>query len=56
MSEGVSARDRVHVKYCRDDQCVLEYADPGDRCKNLDFLLDQVAEEAGRKAVELGSD
>jgi hypothetical protein len=51
MNEGVSARDRVHVKYCPDDQCMLEYDDPGDRCRNLDFLLNVMEEHALHKAA-----
>lgn len=51
MRDGIDARDRMHVKYCRDDQCVLEYDDPGDRCKDMDFLLDVMEERALHRAA-----
>lgn len=44
---SLTARERVHIKVCRDDQCFIDYADPGDRCRNLDFLLDKVESQAG---------
>lgn len=47
MTGPLSARDRAHIKFCRDARCVIESADPGHNCKNLDFTLDQVEKEAG---------
>lgn len=47
MTESLTARDRAHVKFCRDTQCVIKSANPGHNCKNLDFTLDQVEKEAG---------
>jgi hypothetical protein len=46
-------RDRAHIKYCPDDQCVLEYADPGGQCKVFDLILDRVEKDAlHRTALE----
>lgn len=42
-----SGRDRAHIKYCRDDQCLIEYDDPGKDCLNFDYILDRVEREAG---------
>lgn len=51
MSNIVSARDRVHSKFCQDDLCILEYAEPGNRCRDLDFYLDRMEEQALHKAA-----
>jgi hypothetical protein len=51
MTETTDVRDRMHIKYCPDDQCTVEYADPGDCCKNLDFLLDAMEERALHRAA-----
>lgn len=59
MTTDTTARDRIHAKFCRDDQCVLEYADPGKNCLLLDHLLDEVEnphaslQEAYRQMLEL---
>jgi hypothetical protein len=45
MTTGITARDRIHVKNCNDEHCRVE-GEPGERCKNLDFLLDQAEAEA----------
>jgi hypothetical protein len=39
-------RDRMHAKYCPDDQCTLEYSQPGGLCRNFDVLLDRVERDA----------
>lgn len=51
MKDRLDARDRMHIKYCRDDQCKVEYDDPGDRCKDMDFLLDVMEERALHRAA-----
>lgn len=60
MNKEIEARDRLHIKYCPDDQCRVEYADPGDRCKNLDFLLDlteeRVLHQAAARVLDLHMD
>lgn len=42
----ITARDRVHVKVCRDSRCIVETDKPGDACANLDYLLNLVEEAA----------
>lgn len=46
MTNTVSARDRVHIKYCKDGRCMIEHENAGDACRNLDHLLDVVTEQA----------
>lgn len=60
MSDPVSARERVHIKICRDDQCMREYSMPGNRCRDLDRLLGEVEEQAlhhaGGRVLDLHMD
>lgn len=58
MTQTVSTRDRIHDQFCRDDQCMLEYDDPGKNCLRLDYLLTLVEIEALDKAEQwmAGSD
>lgn len=44
---SLKAREQMHIKYCRDDQCFIDYDDPGKDCLNFDFLLDRAKKEAG---------
>ena len=46
------ARSRMHIKYCRDTRCAIETDEPGDDCKNMDFLLTQVEHEALHREAE----
>lgn len=46
------ARSRMHIKYCRDTRCTVETDQPGDDCKNMDFLLDKVENEALHREAE----
>lgn len=51
MNQGIDARDRVHVQYCPDDQCKVDYADPGNRCKDLDAALNLMEERTLHQAA-----
>jgi hypothetical protein len=42
----MTTRDRIHARHCRDPLCdAAGDAEPGDDCKNLDCLLDQVEDD-----------
>lgn len=49
--EQVTARDRIHIKLCRDARCVIERNDPGKNCKTLDYLLDVTEEQVLHQAA-----
>lgn len=51
MSGKVTARDRVHIKFCRGDRCMVEREEPGESCKTLDHLLDVTEEQALHQAA-----
>ena len=44
----VSARDRMHIKFCRDTHCYIE-GQAGPACLNMDHLLDLAEERAVRR-------
>lgn len=44
MNPVENPRDRIHFRFCPDDMCRVQHNAPGDRCKDLDELLDQVAD------------
>lgn len=46
MADAVSARHRMHIKRCLDPQCVLESDQPGEDCRNLDYLINLIEEQA----------
>jgi DNA-binding FadR family transcriptional regulator len=48
--EPVTARDKVHRRFCRDSRCILDTPHAGQACMDLDFLLLRVEEEAVRAA------
>jgi len=42
----MTTRDRIHARHCRDPLCdAAGDAEPGDDCKNLDYLLNQVEDD-----------
>jgi hypothetical protein len=44
---GVTAADRLHIKYCRDSGCRIEHpADPGDSCENMEYLIREIGKES----------
>lgn len=45
MSGIVSARDRLHMKRCQ-GKCILETDQPDTDCRDLDWYLDRVEEQA----------
>jgi hypothetical protein len=51
MGNSLTAREKAHVKFCRDTRCIIE-GQAGKNCLNLDFTLDRVEEEAVRKAAQ----
>lgn len=50
----LSARDRMHINYCRDTRCHIEGA-PGERCLNMDHMLDEVERGGTAEAPAVGS-
>lgn len=52
MGNSLTAREKAHIKLCRDTHCIVE-GHAGKDCLNLDFALDRVEEEATQKAARL---
>lgn len=48
------ARDRIHIKYCPDIGACEQIGGAGsrDKCKNLDYLLDQVEDDRVHTVAE----
>lgn len=59
MSMQVSVREAMHIKYCREGACFIKGL-PGDPCKTLNFLIDQLEEQAihreARKLIDIHMD
>ena len=40
---NITPRDLIHIRYCKDAKCVVEYPDAAEEaCRSLDALLDQM--------------
>lgn len=48
-----TARDRMHIEFCRDTRCQVETEQPGDACQNMDHLLNLVEEEQAHKIAQM---
>jgi hypothetical protein len=45
VSEPISARDRLHIKRCQ-GKCYIDSDQPDADCRNLDWYLDRIEEQA----------
>ncbi len=52
---NVTARDRVHIKFCRARSCYIDAPDPAlsaQTCRLLDHLLDKAGDDRAHREAE----